>query len=388
MPIIELTETGIARENFTQIRDGIETELRETLENPLLDAHSATSFAGNLNNTISSRLDLVCQVVEALANALDPDRADGQRFIAAAKLNGIRRNPATQGTATLQCSFSAAPPGGSITAGTLEVYPDGQDENVWTNTNNFEINSDGTFEIHWTSEQFGSGATLPVGVPLVVGAGPEELTEVQLASAEDMTAGQDQETIAAFRARRRVSTQALGDATYGALVAALRAHHGIRSAHVYESPGEIEIVVWDDNEVADNDIAQLIFEHKAPGAVTVGDDSGTATDESGQEHVVYFSRPLEIPIRVFATVRGTPSLQDVLDSIQEYTDELQGGQSVDATAVLCAIRDVRGTRGVTAFRVTKLDEAPAAGELDMRSVTINPRQIATLDAGDVTISTE
>lgn len=120
----------------------------------------------------------------------------------------------------------------------------------------------------------------------------------------DAAVGTETETDVELRRRRAESLQVAGAATLNAIFSRIRNLDGVIGVSVYENdsdvtdgsgrpPHSFEVIVQggDDQVIADE-----IFDAKAVGIKTYGNQSETVTDTQGITHTINFSRPTSIPI--------------------------------------------------------------------------------------------
>ena len=121
-------------------------------------------------------------------------------------------------------------------------------------------------------------------------------------------AGEDD---AAARGRVSRALAAKGAGSIDAVIAAVRSAQWVRSAKVYENDTDtadangipahsLATVIYAGNGSA---VAKAIWETKAPGIGTYGTTSDVFTDDSGEEHRVYFTRAVTQRTYVFMTIR-------------------------------------------------------------------------------------
>lgn len=380
MPIIELTDQGVVRESFTQIVERNQQDLRDALERPKLDATSARSLIGAINNAISARLDEVCQYGQAVHDSRDPDRAPPATLAGLARFRGLTRGGPDVGSAFLTLTTNAPITFGE---GQIELHPVGDTNNVWVNVRATQLDTVGSYLVEFESALTGEAAALPVGASLVITSGPASITDAVLTDANDITLPTEAETPAALRVRMRRAGQSDGTSPAGAVQASLEAIPGISRATVTTpSPGKIEIIVTDTG-VADNTIAQAIYEQVSGGVILVGDDSGLAQAADGSSHRINFTRPPRVPVYVWGTAAAGFDVAAIQADLDEYFDSLAAGQNVSALEVLCILQ--RSTAGLTTFRVSALDfDVPITNTVDTRDVAIAAGYLAELQT--VTIS--
>ena len=295
-----VTPTGYQRTTFDELRARVQTRLRALLDKPNLDLGDPSTFIGSLYLPALEELASLDEVLEIVANVHDPRRSTGQSYGAVALLRGVQRKPATRGTHPgVEMAFSAPVPG-NIVRGSIRFHPEGQPSNVWINSNDQTIGDAGTFLLAAESELPGADKILPKDAPITILSGPEQLTAIAVPS--DAKAGTDLEKEAAWRARseRAISSEQprLGrylEETIDAVI----------SARVLEFPGQIRVIVDDGGgNVADNDIAQAIYDGKIEGTTTIGALSGTAIDADGFPIVIRFDRVEVVRAYCDVTVRA------------------------------------------------------------------------------------
>lgn len=123
---------------------------------------------------------------------------------------------------------------------------------------------------------------------------------------EDAVVGRAVESDLELRQRRDESLQVAGAATVEAITSRLRNLQGVQSVLVIENdtdvtdgdgrpPHSFEAIVLGGE---DADIAEEIWESKAAGIATYGDETETITDSMGIPHDIKFSRPTPILIYI------------------------------------------------------------------------------------------
>jgi len=178
---------------------------------------------------------------------------------------------------------------------------------------------------------------------------------------------------------------------------------GVDSCTVFENPtGVIDAIgippyaieVLVNSEAApnytDQDIWDAILLRKPAGTETYGTESGTATDSSGNSYTVKFSEPntvrtyVELDITVDSDFVEADVETAVAASIANWaTQSLLVGQDVFASDIINVAADVEG---VTSIDVTQTFVDDDATPSPNTSLVITPRQLATIDAADVTVT--
>ena len=116
---------------------------------------------------------------------------------------------------------------------------------------------------------------------------------------------------AAARGRISAALAAKGAGSIDAIIAAVKAAKWVRDAMVYENdtdatdargiPGHsLATVIYAGDGPS---VARAIWETKAPGIGTFGNSSDVFTDESGEQHRVYFTRAVTRRVYLYMTIR-------------------------------------------------------------------------------------
>ena len=196
--------------------------------------------------------------------------------------------------------------------------------------------------------------------------------------------GRDEETDAELRLRRLDSLQQ-GGGTVDAIRAALLAVEGVDAAMVYENdtdltdadgrpPHSVHAVV--EGGVA-ADIAQAIYEQKAAGIATFGDQSAEVDDTMGIPHTIEFDRVTALREFVVVHARSTydaDSIEDdaedvIADAIAAAGNQLAIGQDVAAQRFFGTVFGASGGLADLSILVRRanldafdLDESDAAND--------------------------
>lgn len=256
---------------------------------------------------------------------------------------------------------------------------------------------DGAADVTCFSEVL-DAITAPAGTLSRIDAGTSGLNNV--VNLEDADLGQPDETDPELRTRREVELRAQGNAALDSILARVSRVDGVKSCVVFENvtdttdgngvpPHAVETVVRLDAGPPANVedlIRAAIFSVTAGGIRPYGQVSGTVVDAAGNNQTVGFSYLTEVPCWVHLDLGVTSDFppdgvaQVMAALVQLETERLVGGYDLMATQAL-----------VYAFRVAGVFDATSAsvgsssppGAL---SVTIGPRQIATLDTSRMTVT--
>ena len=147
-------------------------------------------------------------------------------------------------------------------------------------------------------------------------------------------------------------------------------------------PHSFEIVVVGG---VDQDIADLIWESKPAGIETFGNTSATVTDDYGVSNTIYFSRVTEIQIYVELSITTdstypTDGDDQVKSALTDYFSTLSNGDDVLNHKLKAAVSSVDGI-----LSITYLYQGTSSPPTSEANITITSSQVATLDAGNITI---
>jgi hypothetical protein len=180
---------------------------------------------------------------------------------------------------------------------------------------------------------------------------------------------------------------------------------GVDSCTVFENPTSvtdanglppysIEVLVY--SATAPNytaqDVADQIWASKPAGTQTYGTETPvTVTDSSGNQHDIYYSEPTTVRLYVAVTLTTTTdgaysAIGDagVAGAIEQWAlTTLTVGRSVYASDIINVVADLAGVQSVSvsATFVEAGDATP-----DQVQWIATPRQLGTIDADDVTVT--
>lgn len=326
-----LTAQGFKRKTYTDILSSMQARAR-------------AFFGEDVNLTERSPLGLFLQTIawdqaiiweefEKVYHAPYVDSAEGAQLDGVAKRIGLTRQPAEKSTGTITITGTS---GTTITAGTLRV---GTVSGV-----EFDTAEDVTIP--------GAGNVDAAIIAVLAGKSgnvqPSTITEIitplagvtAVTNAAATQGGRNVETDYEFYNRYLLSLSSAGASTIDSIRAALLNVSGVRAANVVENmnnetdsegrpPKSIQCYVLGGEA---QNVAEAIFDTKAGGIETWGEESATVKDDSGQEHTVKFSYAAEVPIYVKLTI--TRNLKYQSDGDGRVTAEIVqyiGGEDADGT---------------------------------------------------------
>ena len=207
------------------------------------------------------------------------------------------------------------------------------------------------------------------------------IPDTEIISSTAMKNGRDIETDVELRKRFFESLSLAGAGTLSALKSAIVNTEGVKAGTIeeVESPeghiiGIRPIIIGGEN----NDIAQTVFDKKAFGIKTIGNQSGVARALNGDEFTIYFDFAEEYPVNISAELTVIEAFsgdgkEDVLEKINDYFDSLELGEDVIYYHVISKILEVRG--------IVDVDLKLNGGK---ENIVVSYDELAV--AGDITIS--
>lgn len=397
MPTYGLTDAGFNSKPLDEIKAeltaGVQAALGlppETPIGPVLE-----SLVGVLAERYEEQWDLS----EVLYQALDPDQATGALLDTLCAITGTIRRQAkpSTGTITVYGDAGTVLDVGRVVSvqGTNARFVTTESATIDTLTSGGESVPAGvTAGVHYRATvAVESEDTGPIAAP----AGKLTQIETPVAgwiaawNAEDAVLGQHVEGDEDLRVRREAGLRRLGSGSTEAIRARLLDLDGVTAAVIFENdtptvnpdglpPHSIEALVAGGDP---DEIAPVIWSNKGGGIYTHGSVTETITDSTGASRTVRFSRPEDVPVYVTLTVTagsGAPSESDVKSVIVATGSKLELGDGVFASKLSAAIVSMSGVLDVPSITV---GTAPApVGS----SVSISPRQVATFDATNITVT--
>lgn len=106
------------------------------------------------------------------------------------------------------------------------------------------------------------------------------------------------------------------------------------------------------------EIAETIYDKKPIGIKTHGTSSYTITDESGKEHIIYFSRTTNVNVYVRMSLKTTTAFEGetgkekIISNIKSYVNSLGVGNDVILSAMYSYIYSVAGVKEVTSLQLS------------------------------------
>ena len=362
-----ITPEGFNIKRLEDILQGIGDKQRAAF-GALLDTGTETEL-GQLNGTFASGLSECWELLEACYHGFDPDAAADYLLTVLAGLTGTERRPAKASTATLTLNLDD---GTTVPTGSLVSHSARPDivfqtladvENTSGITDDFDVAAEATV----TGAIVAGAGTLTVIVNAIGGWN-------SVTNAEDAVVGRDVDNDILLRQRREDQLALRGGSTIAAIKADLLDVSSnteladMRDVEVLENttddnvdtlpPHSFETLIDDgDTPSIDNDtIAQIIWDGKPAGIATTGSESGTAVDENGDTHEVFFSRVELKPVFIDLALTTTDDFpiggEDLVkEAIVAAGAEYAIGDLVIALALRASVLSVTGITDVPTFEL-------------------------------------
>ncbi len=293
-----LTSTGFAPERLPDITTDLTTDLQAAFGNNIkLDA---VSVNGQLIGVMAARFADLWAAIQNVYSGGYLNSALGTQLDNLFGMLGLYRNAATLSVATLTITGT---PATSIPAGS--TVRDSANT-IWTTASTVVIGGGGTITVLASPAATGPIPAL-AGTLTIINSPISGWSSVTNAAAATM--GSPVETDVKFLSRGSLAVRSGAGCSADAI-----------RAYILKSPGVTECVVLENNsgltdaqgrpshtiEIAvrngvDSDIQQRIWASKPAGCNTFGNQSGVVVDSLGNNHTIYYSRPVTKNITVVVT---------------------------------------------------------------------------------------
>ncbi len=374
MPDYGITPEGFNKKTLEIILQDL-SDSQKAKFGALYDTAAATA-QGQLNGIFASGHAELWELLEEVYHGTDPDAAAGYVLTALASLTGTERRAAKASISRRQ--QLTLDPGTLVPAGSLVAY-DTRPDIVFALDADAE-NTGGVsadFEVTATCTITGEVSAPAGGLTVIVNPVSGWTATTNLADAE---LGRDVDSDIVLRQRREAQLALRGGSTVGAIRADLLELADVRSVRVIENTTDVTVdglpphsfeAIIDDGDVpsvANDTIAQIIWDSKPAGIATYGNTSGTATDENGDEHTVNFSRVTLRPVYIVLTLTTTDDFPadgftQVKETLALFGAQYGINQTVIALALRAAALDVAGVVDVPTFALGFAPAPVAANNL-------------------------
>lgn len=298
----------------------------------------------------------------AIYNSFSPLTAQGVGLSRVVKINGLRRQSATNSTVELVI-------GGTVFTNIVNGIAIDDLNQQWALPSSVTIPMSGTITVTATSITAGA-----------IQAQPDSITSIftptqgwqTVNNPTAATVGQPFETDNVLRNRQSISTSIPAQTVFDATIGAVSNVPGVIALSPYENdsditdsnglpPHSISLVV---EGGTDTDIAQTILDYKTPGTNTYGTTSVSLTDAKGVPITINFFRPTLAPIAVQVTLTPLSSWissnQDIIAAaIAAYISSIKIGGDIILTQ-LYAVAYVPNSTAAGSFNIEGIEIAQCA----------------------------
>ena len=378
------TSSGLTISTQAETLAAIEADQRAEISAEL--DLSTSSPEGQINRISARRLRVVEEALEALYAGLDPETATGDALLRICAITGTYRRAATKTRVIVTCGFGSGPL--TFPIGSLIAYPSGRPADRFSNVEEIVVGAAGLYIVTFEAEI--AGPIVVAADQLVIGSPVAGWAYID--GHPDGVTGSAIETEAALRLRRKSDVSAPGSSSVPGIAADLSALSGVISAYVVENDGDtivlgqpphsIECVVYGPlapTSTENDAVAAAILASKAAGIGTYGTTSRTIYDAEGRAHTIRFTRPTIIPVLPSITLVRSADGYAGDDAVKAAIAAISFSPGVDCSwdLVVAAARTVPGV-----LRVSSVNLGLGA----FVDVTISLRQIASIDSGDVSVT--
>ncbi len=397
--------TGFVIKTLDEIQASIVARQKAAPEIGPNQDFSAHGALGQINGVVAQVAAELWELGEAVFQSQDPEAATDHALDVVSSLTGTRRRAATRSTVTASIDLdpgTTIPPLARVSVTGRpdivfeldpDLYPDG-----------FTHAGDDTVDLTFRCTVEG---------PIAVNAGTLEVIDTVTAgwnsvtNAADAVLGRVRDNDIVLRQRRVDGLAKRGGSTVRAIRADLLdsennpALAGIEDAIVLENetdiydgntglpPHSFEAVVDDGltPAVADDVIAQVVFDSAPTGIPARGTESGVATDEDGNPHTTRFSRATSVSIWVEIEIEVDPDdfpadgVDQVKAAIVAKGNALKIGADVIALKIKSAPLIVPGLVDITDFDIGRSVLPTSEANVEMAL-----RERARFDTSRVTVT--
>lgn len=324
----------------------------------------------------------------ACYNAFSPTTAQGNGLSSNVKINGISRLVPTASTVDVTIVGVA---GTVISNGVITDA----NKNDWNLPASVTIPAGGSTLVTATAAQkgaiaAGAGTITKIKTPTF---GWQSVTNTGAA-----VAGSPVESDAELRVRQALSVATPSQTIFEGIVGSVANLAGVTRIKGYENdsdstdangiPAHMIAIIAEGGDAAA--IAATIAEKKTPGTGTAGSISSTIIDSVGSTHVIRFSRPTAVAIKVNLTISGLAGysaaiLPTIKQAIADYINALDIGESVYYFDMLVPAKLENAGYGQT-YKVTAMTIAKNAGAYGTSDIAIAFNEAAGCLLTDIAIT--
>jgi len=337
---------------------------------------------------LAKAMDDSNQAAIACWNSYSPTNSQGTQLSSLVKINGLKRNTASNSQATVRVSGTI---GTTITSGKA------RDDlsNVWALPSSVTIPSAGYIDVTATCETLGD-ISAPAGTITQIATptrGWQSVTNLAAASP-----GEAVEADAELRARQKVSTSLPSKTVTAGMLGALQALPGVTEVKVYEN----NTAAVDANGIPARSIAvvisggvttsigQTIMTSKTPGVPTHGALSVSVADGQGNTYAINYANPTPVTIGINITLHSFDGYSSVVATeikaaLVNYINALPFGDDVMLSRLYLPAQ-LFGVGNAVTFELVSMTINRNSGTFAASDVAIAYNQTATATASGITIT--
>lgn len=342
-----IDENGYTPLNYDDALDTVQGFIRR--ENGEDTNVSPRSFWGTLARVLAKIAVNVDQNGENVHDSGYIQQSTGVNLDRVGGNYGLMRKQAEAASVTLSFTGTA---GYVIPTGT--VFMDDKGNEFYT-VDDCQLDANGLGNTIAVSSELGSQYNVDAGTIVNQQSPVEEIATVTNADAAE--GGQDMETDLDFRSRLLLASNSNESGTINGIYTALMNTQGVTAVKsVYNSSAGTPDVYGNPPKTVHyyvqggvaQDVVNTIFRVGGGGIALYGSKSGTAIDDSGEAHTIYFDRPQETPIFAKVSVKVNDSFDknegtdDIKAAIEGYIESLQMGSKVVTNQFFSNIYSIDG----------------------------------------------
>ncbi|MFT9216733.1 MAG: baseplate J/gp47 family protein, partial [Acetobacter malorum] len=394
VPSPVLDATGFVMPQEADMLTGVLADINAAFGNTLNTDLSTPQ--GQLAMSLTAILGDAYDQFLALANGVDPARAEGRMQDAIGRIYFLSRLPATPTTVTCICAGAA---GTVIPQGALIKDQSG---NSYMADNTLTLDATGTAQGTFTCTSAGE-VVCPAG-SVTISQSVAGWSAVSNPTAG--VTGRAVESRTAFEARRKTSVAVNAIGPLDAISAAVQAVAGVTDAYVTDNstaqnvtvngvslaPHSLYVCV---NGGADAEIALAILRKKPPGCAYNGNTTITVTDPSSTyatppSYTVSFQRPTPTPVYVMVRLASSAAVPstvttDIQAAVQSVFLGDDGGTRARIGSTLYASRFYAAVASLGSWaQITEITVGTSANPTGF-TVQMQADQIPTLDASTISV---
>lgn len=389
--VASITSTGISAPSFDTILAGVQGMFQSIYGADIYLGNDSQD--GQLCGFLANAINDMNNALISTYNSFSPATAQGTALSSNVKINGLQREGSTNSTVVLTIGGS---PGYTITNGQAT---DANNTYNWALPASVIIPSSGSIAVTATCLTAGA-ISVAAGTITKIATPTSGWTSVTNAQAS--TPGAATEDDATLRARQSISTAKPALTIAQAIEAAIANLSGVTDSYLYENDtsatdangvpaGAICAVVAGGNA---QEIAQTVFDYKAPGTPTYGNTSETIYDSNNAPHVTQWSNPTTATITLAITIKGganyvssTTTLIQQAAAAYVNSIKLSPASVISWARALAAAVAIGGNSLSSSYDVTALTLAKNGGTAAASDITLAFDEIAYCDAStDVTVT--